>query len=176
MLLHTCCAPCTIYPVSFLREKGFIPTGYFNNPNIHPFTEWLKRKNALVEYAQEIGLKLIIDEEYQPEEFLRAVVYRENIRCRFCYVLRLRKAAEVAKKGGFAGFATTLLVSPFQKHELIREMGEAVAEEYGIPFFYYDFRPGFKEATIRAREMGIYRQKYCGCLYSEKERYLKRKP
>lgn len=176
LLLHICCAPCAIYPVDFLTEKGFELHGYFFNPNIHPYTEWQKRKNTLAEYARNIGLKLIMDEEYRLEEFLRAVVYRENIRCRFCYHLRLRQAAGVAKKGGFSGFTTTLLVSPFQKHALVREAGEAAAEESGIPFYYYDFRPGFREATVRSKEMGMYRQQYCGCIYSEKERYLREKP
>lgn len=175
LLLHTCCAPCVIYPVEYLRENGFKVASYFFNPNIHPYTEWLKRKNTLAEYAREIDLKLIVDEEYQLEEFLRAVVYRENVRCRFCYYLRLRRTAAVAKRGGFAGFTTTLLVSPFQKHELIREVGEAVAEETGVPFRYYDFRPGFPEATARSKAMGMYRQQYCGCIYSEKERYLAKK-
>lgn len=175
LLLHICCAPCAIYPVDYLREKEFDVYGYFFNPNIHPYTEWLKRKHTLAEYAREIDLKLIVDEDYRLEEFLRTVVYRENVRCRFCYLLRLRQAAGVAKRGGFAGFTTTLLVSPFQKHELIRETGEAVAEEYGIPFYYYDFRPGFKEATARSKEMGMYRQQYCGCIYSEKERYCPEK-
>ncbi len=172
LLLHICCAPCAVFPVDFLREKGYEIYGYFFNPNVHPYTEWLRRKNALVEYAQERNLKLIVDEEYQMEEFLRTVVYRENVRCRLCYYLRLRHAAGAAKKGGFAGFTTTLLVSPHQKHELIREVGEAVAQEYGSPFFYFDFRSGFREAAIRSREMGMYRQQYCGCIYSEKERYF----
>jgi len=176
ILLHICCAPCAIYPVNYLRQKELEIYGYSYNPNIHPYTEWKKRKNTLVQYAGEIGLELIGEgahskDAYSMEEFLRAVVFRENTRCRFCYQMRLQKTAEVARENGFDGFTTTLLVSPFQKHSLIKEIGEAVAEESGIPFYYYDFRPGFKEATARAKELGLYRQPYCGCIYSEKERY-----
>jgi hypothetical protein len=171
LLLHICCAPCSIYPIEHLKEKGLDIQGYFFNPNIHPFTEWLKRKETLEKYARQAGLKLIVDEGYQLEEFLREVIYREAIRCRFCYLLRLRRTAQVALKGGFDAFTTTLLVSPFQKPDLIRDTGKATGEEYNIPFYYVDFRPGFKEATLRSKELGMYRQQYCGCIYSEKERY-----
>jgi len=173
VLLHTCCGPCLIYPVKYLREKGIDIYGYFYNPNIHPYTEFEKRRETLENYAREINLKMIIDNEYPLEEFLQGVVYREAKRCRFCYSLRLERAARVAKKGGFDCFSTTLLVSPYQKHELIREIGETIAGKYGIPFYYTDFRPGYREATVLSRDLGMYRQQYCGCIYSEKERYYR---
>jgi len=173
VLLHTCCGPCTIYPLDYLREQGHAVYGYFFNPNIHPFTEWQRRRETLENYAAAKDCKVIVDAEYRLEEFLRMVVFRETQRCRFCYALRLRQAARVARKGQFDAFCTTLLVSPFQKHELIREIGEAAGEEYGIPFLYVDFRPGYREATARSRELGMYRQQYCGCIYSEKERYYR---
>ncbi|MGQ9824775.1 MAG: epoxyqueuosine reductase QueH [Desulfotomaculales bacterium] len=172
LLLHICCAPCSVIPVDYLKEKGYDLDGYFFNPNIHPYLEWRKRKDALVEYARDIDLKLILDEEYRMEEFFRAVTYREDSRCRFCSSLRLRRAAALAREGGYDGFTTTLLVSPYQKHELIREAGKAAAAEYGVPFCYFDFRPGYREGVRRSKEMGMYRQQYCGCLYSEKERYF----
>lgn len=173
ILLHTCCGPCTIYPLDYLRNEGHIVHGYFFNPNIHPYTEWQKRRETLEKYAREQELPVIFDYDYPLEQFLQMVVYREARRCQFCYALRLRQAARVARRGGFDAFTTTLLVSPFQKHDLLREIGEAVSEESGVPFYYVDFRPGFKEAVARSKELGMYRQQYCGCIYSEKDRYYR---
>ncbi len=173
ILLHTCCGPCSIYPVDFLREKGMDVYGYFFNPNIHPYTEFARRREALEKYAAEIDLKVIIDEDYRLEEFLQGVTHRESRRCLICYAMRLDQTARVAKRGGFDRFSTTLLVSPYQKHELIREIGQASADKYGVPFYYEDFRTGYKAATALSRKMGMYRQQYCGCIYSEKERYLR---
>lgn len=173
LLLHTCCGPCTIYPLEKIREEGFEVMGYFYNPNIHPYTEWTRRKETLEQYLRDQDLKLLADDDYPLEEFLRSVVHREAKRCAYCYALRLRRAAGIAKKGKFDCFSTTLLVSPFQKHDLIREIGEAIGEETGVPFYYRDFRPGYKDAAALSKEMGMYRQQYCGCIYSEKERYHK---
>ncbi|ADG82047.1 hypothetical protein Tfer_0140 [Thermincola ferriacetica] len=173
ILLHICCGPCSIYPVKKLREEQHRVRGYFYNPNIHPYTEWKKRLDTLKEYAEKIDLPLIVDENYELEDFLQQVVYREKNRCRICYYMRLLRAAKIAKKGKFDAFTTTLLVSPFQKHEMIKEIGEEVAEKTGIPFYYQDFRPGFKEATAASKEMQMYRQQYCGCIFSEKERYCR---
>ncbi|MCL6479399.1 MAG: epoxyqueuosine reductase QueH [Peptococcaceae bacterium] len=172
LLLHTCCGPCSIYPVEVLR-KDMEVTGYFFNPNIHPYTEWKARKETLAGYAGAIGLPVIFDHRYLLEEFIRGVVHRETERCAFCYAMRLKRTAAVAGEKNFDAFSTTLLVSPYQKHDLIREIGEAVAAETGIQFIYRDFRPGYKEATARSRELGMYRQKYCGCIYSEKDRYYR---
>lgn len=174
LLLHTCCAPCSIYPVDKLREKGIEVYGYFYNPNIHPYTEWKKRRDTLASYANDTGLKVIFDEDYPLENFLRNIVYRETMRCGMCYHMRLSKAASVAKRGKFDAFSTTLLASPYQKHALIKATGEAVASEKGIPFYYEDFRTGFKEAIAKSKQMGMYRQQYCGCIFSEKERYFKK--
>ncbi|MCL6634290.1 MAG: epoxyqueuosine reductase QueH [Peptococcaceae bacterium] len=173
ILLHTCCGPCSIYPVDFLREKGMEVHGYFYNPNIHPYTEFIRRKETLEKYAAGIGLHMIMDDDYGLEEFIQGVVHRESNRCQICYAMRLDRTARVAKRGGFDCFSTTLLVSPRQKHQLIREIGLAVGEQYGVPFYYEDFRPGYREAAARSRELGMYRQQYCGCIYSEKERYCR---
>lgn len=173
ILLHTCCGPCSIYPVDFLREKGMEVQGYFFNPNIHPYTEFVRRRETLEKYAAEINLKMIFDTDYRLEEFLQGVAHREPQRCLICYAMRLDQAARVAKRGGFDWFSTTLLVSPYQKHELIREIGRSSAEKHGVPFYYEDFRPGYKAATDLSKKMGMYRQQYCGCIYSEKERYYR---
>lgn len=174
VLLHTCCGPCSVYPVEILKREMEV-TGYFFNPNIHPYTEWKARRETLARYAADTGLEMIFDDRYLLEEFIRGVVHREAERCAFCYELRLRRAAEAARVNNFDVFSTTLLVSPYQKHQLIREVGEAVAGETGVKFLYRDFRPGHRETTARSREMGMYRQKYCGCIYSEKERYCGQK-
>jgi len=173
MLLHICCGPCSIYPVQYLREKGMDIHGYFYNPNIHPYTEFSRRKETLEKYAGDIGLNVIFNNEYQLEEFLQGVVHREAKRCQYCYFLRLDQAARVAKKGGFDSYSTTLLVSPYQKHDLIKEIGETIGDKYGVPFYYADFRSGYREGANRSRELGMYRQQYCGCIYSEKERYCR---
>ncbi|NLJ77274.1 MAG: epoxyqueuosine reductase QueH [Peptococcaceae bacterium] len=175
ILLHACCAPCSIHPVELLRSEGLDVTGYFFNPNIHPYTEFKKRLEALEKYAAEIEMETIIDPGYYLEEFIRGAVYRESNRCGMCYAMRLEQAARTAKEGGFDCFTTTLLVSPYQKHELIREIGQEAANKHQVPFHYVDFRPGYREATARSRKMDMYRQKYCGCIYSEMDRYCKKK-
>lgn len=175
VLLHVCCAPCAIYPLKALRAEGFDVTGYFFNPNIHPYAEYKRREETVAAYAEAESWPVIFAREYPVEEYFRQVAYREAERCRFCYLLRLRQAAGVAKHGLFNAFTTTLLVSPFQKHDLVKEIGEAVAAEYGVTFLYRDFRAGFKEAVQLSKEQGMYRQQYCGCIYSEKERAMSRK-
>lgn len=173
ILLHTCCAPCSIYPIESLKEKGLEIQGYFFNPNIHPYTEFIRRKETLEKYAGEVGLNMIVDDDYRLEEFIRGVVNRESSRCQVCYAMRLDQTAQVAKKHGFDCFSSTLLVSPYQKHELIREIGHALGDKHGVSFYYEDFRPGYRKAAARSRELGMYRQQYCGCIYSEKERYCR---
>jgi len=145
--------------------------GYFYGSNIHPYSECLRRRETLSEYADSIDLKLIISEDYDLEFFLRNVVYREKHRCLFCYEERLRSTALMAKRGKFDGFTSTLLYSKFQKHDTIQSIGRSVAQELGIPFIYQDFREGWKEGVDTSKSLGMYRQQYCGCIYSEKERY-----
>ncbi len=173
LLLHICCAPCTIYPTRILREEGVDLLGFFYNPNIHPYQEYQKRLDALRDYKTAQGLEVLISEGYPLEEFLRGLVQSEGNRCAFCYSHRLQAAALVANKEGIKAFSTTLLYSRYQKHDLIREIGEQVALEYDLKFYYRDFREGWTEGERFAREAGLYRQRYCGCIYSEKERFLK---
>lgn len=174
LLLHICCAPCSIYPVRILRESDYDIMGYFDGSNIHPYTECLKRQQTLSDYAAQINLKLIIQEEYELESFLRNVVFREKNRCQICYHHRLRSTALLAKRGKFDRFSTTLLYSKYQNHDAIKTIGEAVGKEAGVPFHYLDFRRGWKEGIRVSKQLGMYRQQYCGCIYSEKERYLGR--
>jgi len=173
ILMHTCCGPCSIYPLDKLTEEGHEVYGLFYNPNIHPYTEFKNRLDAAKKFYEIRGNKLIVLEEYPLEEFLRNCAFRENSRCIYCYSIRLERTASIAKRSGFDAFTTSLLVSPYQKHDLIKKLGEDIAVRYGIDFYYKDFRGGFKEGRQKARELGLYLQKYCGCIYSEKERFYK---
>ncbi len=173
LLLHTCCAPCSVYCVDSLREEGVEPVSFWYNPNIHPYQEYRARRDTLVEYAASIGLELLVQEDYGLREFIQAVAEDISRRCAYCYARRLEETARCAASRGFTHFSTTLLVSPYQDHEGICRAGEALAERYGPAFLYRDFRPGFRQGQARARELGLYMQKYCGCVFSEEERYAK---
>jgi predicted adenine nucleotide alpha hydrolase (AANH) superfamily ATPase len=172
LLLHICCGPCSIYPLKTLRSEGFDVMGYFYRNNIHPYQECLRREETLKAYAQQIELKVIYQEGYDLEGFIRNMVFRESQRCRVCYHGRLTAAARVAKKGRFDFFTSTLLYSKFQQHDLIRNVGEAVGNAVGVPFYYSDFRQGWKEGIAESKRLNMYRQHYCGCIYSEKERFF----
>ena len=171
VLLHICCAPCSITAVETLRAEEIDVMGFFYRHNIHPFTECMKREDTLKDYARTIDLKVIYQQDYQLERFLQSVVFREPDRCRFCYHDRLTATAKMARKGKFDAFTTTLLYSKFQNHDLIVQTGEAIARSIGPRFLYRDFRGGWKEGIRRSKDLKMYRQQYCGCIYSEKERY-----
>jgi predicted adenine nucleotide alpha hydrolase (AANH) superfamily ATPase len=173
VLLHICCANCAIYPIKSIREKGLEVMGFFYRHNIHPYMECLRRQEALQSYAGQINLKVIYQQGYDLEGFIQNVVFRESERCNYCYHDRLRSTALLAKRGKFDYFSTTLLHSKHQKHELIRSMGESIGKSAGIEFLYQDFREGWKEGIECSKQMGLYRQQYCGCIYSEKERFFR---
>ena len=173
LLLHTCCAPCAIYPVKTLRADGLEVMGFFYRNNIQPYQECLKRQETLQDLAEQIDLRVIFQEGYDLEGFIQNVVYREKDRCNYCYHDRLRSTALLAKRGKFDYFSSTLLYSKFQKHEVIKSMGEAIGKSVGIPFLYEDFRTGWKEGIEASKSMQLYRQQYCGCVYSEKDRFFR---
>ncbi|MCX7846342.1 MAG: epoxyqueuosine reductase QueH [Dictyoglomaceae bacterium] len=173
ILLHICCSNCIPYPLKSMREEGYKVKGFWYNPNIHPYQEYKLRLEALKIFSEYQSLDIIYEDDYDLEGFLREVVFRENNRCPVCYYIRLKKTAQKAKELGFERFSTTLLVSPYQKHELIKNIGELLAEEFNLEFFYKDFRVGYREGINIVRELNLYRQKYCGCIYSEKERFRK---
>ena len=171
VLLHICCAPCAIYPLKALRSKGFEVMGFFYNRNIHPYQECLRRENALKTYAEQEDLEVIYQEGYDMETFLQNVAFREEERCSYCYHDRLKTTAAIAEHGKFDYFTSTLLQSKFQKHDMIRSIGESIGKSYGVPFLYQDFREGWKEGIETSKRLNMYRQQYCGCVYSEKERF-----
>ncbi len=166
LLMHICCAPCSVIPLVHLRQEGIEPVGLFFNPNIHPIEEFERRRVNVVKFAGITGLNTEYFSDFlQPEwESFRGT---DNARCAMCYAVRLEKAAELAAAGGYDAFTTTLLVSPYQKHELIKQLGKKYAAQYGIDFFYRDFRPGFRQGQQEAKVLGLYLQKYCGCIISQ---------
>ena len=173
-LLHICCAPCTIYPLKVLRGEGHEATGFFYNPNIHPYTEFQRRREALAAYARVSLLPLIMDEAYDLETFLAAALEAGKERCSACYRIRLERAFQRAVDEKADAVTTTLLYSIYQRHETIAAVGEDLSGRYKVPFLYRDFREGWKEGQDRARSLGIYRQNYCGCIFSEYERFAAR--
>ncbi len=174
ILLHVCCGPCTIYPLQLLRQEGHEVSGYFQNPNIHPFREFKKRLGGVTELSRLTGLEVDYERGYGLREFLRAVVFHEEGRCALCYRMRLEATARMAKKLGVEAFSSTLLYSRYQNHELLRQFGEQLGAQYEIPFYYRDFREGWQEGIEQSLAMELYRQSYCGCIYSEEERYDRR--
>lgn len=174
LLLHMCCAPCSIICVEKLREKNIDITGFWFNPNIHPFLEYKARRDAVKEYSNIVNLPVIYHDEYGLRDFCKNTINNLDNRCNFCYMKRLVETAKFAKENGFDAFCTSLLYSPYQKHEKIKEIGEKLAKEYNIEFYYIDFRDYYREGQNKARKLGIYMQKYCGCIFSEEERYMKK--
>ena len=180
ILLHMCCGPCACYPVKKLREEGHELTGYFFNPNIHPYKEFRHRLTTAEEFSQKVGLKFVAENKYQLHEFLEKAVPIDkgtdylNLdcrRCRMCYAWRLHQSAVYAKENGYDAFSSTLFVSPYQDHELMKEVAWQVAKNVDIPFYYEDFRTGYEEGTQISLDLELYRQPYCGCIFSEEERY-----
>lgn len=173
LLLHACCAPCSIECVRSLREERIEPALFWHNPNIHPFTEYRAREESLARFAGEEGLELVREGGYGLPLFLEKAGDKGEARCQACYDLRLERAARYAAEHGYDSFCTTLLISPYQKHDLIRETAQRWANAYGVEFLDRDFRPLFRQGQRQARERQFYMQKYCGCIFSEMERYVK---
>jgi predicted adenine nucleotide alpha hydrolase (AANH) superfamily ATPase len=171
LLIHSCCAHCAAYTVSYWREQGYETSALWYNPNIHPYTEHQHRLEAMQSLAQEMNLPLIISGGYDMPEYFRRVVGHEDERCRHCFNLRLSRTAEIALEKGFDAFTTTLLISPHQKHELIKEVGNELAREKGVGFLYADLRKRYSDSRHMTKPLNLYRQQYCGCIYSEWERY-----
>jgi len=175
LLLHTCCAPCAIYPVTRARKENFQITGFFYNPNIHPPLEFKKRKEEAEKYFKSEGIELISYEGHF-EDFFDKIKGKEfsKDRCLLCWEMRLQKTVKEAKEKNYNAFTTTLLESPYQDHEYIKNLSLNLAKKNGIEFFYEDFREGFKFAHAEAKERGIYSQNYCGCVFSLVEREEKK--
>jgi len=175
VLLHACCGPCLYVPLRALRDEGYEVTVFWYNPNIQPFREYARRVDALKKIAGLLGVEVVWDMEYSPEDWLSAALRASDPgeRCRLCYIMRLRRTAEMAAEKNCDLFTTTLLYSPHQKHDLVREIGVEVGDEKGVEFLYRDWRPASPQGERYARSEGAYVQGYCGCIFSERDRYWK---
>ena len=156
-LLHICCAPCANQCIDVLRTDHIEVSGFWYNPNIHPFTEYRARRNCLRDYAQSIDLKLIEQNDYALRPFVRSVAEDIANRCVKCYEMRLFETARQAKELGFDSFTSSLFISPYQNHELMQEVAQRAENQYGVTFLYRDFRPYFKAGQEKARELGLYK-------------------
>ena len=173
VLLHCCCAPCSVSCVEPLRAEGIEPVAFWYNPNIHPFKEYEARRDCLIEYSKKIGIELIVSENYGLREFIKNVADDIEKRCTYCYSHRLEETAKFARDNGYEYFTSTLFASIYQQHDLMAKLCEELAEKYGVKFLNRDFRPNFRNGNSKARQEGLYMQKYCGCIFSEEDRYQK---
>ena len=165
VLVHVCCAPCFTYPYKQLSEQGYEVTGFFYNPNIHPFMEYQTRKESVEKFAKLEQITVIYGSYDLVEE-----TARPN-RCKRCYMHRLEATARYAKENGFDAFTSTMLSSHQQYHDALKDIGLTCADTYEIPFHYEDFRKGVQQGNAITKTYGLYRQKYCGCIFSELERF-----
>ncbi len=178
IILHICCGPCSIYPISHFKKKGINFKGYFYNPNIHPYREFRQRIKALEEIQKIFDFEVIWDKEYGLRKFIKETFMlwdKPNKRCERCYIMRLTSTVKKALELKAEAFTTTMLYSIHQNHELLKEIAEDLSHSYKISFFYEDFRIGYKEGEEIAKNLNIYRQSYCGCIFSEEERYSKKR-
>lgn len=185
LLVHMCCGPCSIVPLKSVLSGTSEVWGYFYNPNIHPKSEFRLRLEAVKKLASLLSLDVLYNEEYDPREFILGlkaagggldVKHPEHgQRCGFCYTDRMEATAKAAAKNGFDAFSSSLLYSRYQAHDEIKALGLELADRYGVSFYYEDYRAGWQEGIEASKDMGLYRQKYCGCVYSKIERYAKKK-
>ena len=176
LLLHACCGPCSLEPLRVLREQGFLPIIVYVNPNIQPHDEYVRRLETLRAWAEGENVE-VVEGPYEAERWEREVArYGTNrlARCQACYRLRLEGAATLAAELGCAHMSTTLAVSPYQLFDACgTELGRICARA-GLTAVWQDFRPLYPQATTRAKELGLYRQNYCGCRFSAAEAALER--
>ena len=178
LLLHSCCAPCSSYVLEYLSAY-FSITVFYYNPNIAPKEEYRKRveeQKRLISSLPALYPISFLEGPYNPEAFYEMAKGKEKepeggVRCMGCYELRLRQAAKAARAGGFDYFTTTLSISPLKKADKLNEIGKALSEEYKISYLFSDFKKkgGYQRSIELSREYGLYRQNYCGCVFSRRE-------
>ncbi|NLA95581.1 MAG: epoxyqueuosine reductase QueH [Clostridiaceae bacterium] len=165
LLLHICCGPCALWPLERLLEEGVDLSLFFYNPNIHPQVEWERRLDNAIRVADHYRVPLIVQGSSSEQEWQKRANDGDE-RCSYCYRVRFSHVAELAGAQGFDAISTTLLVSPWQKRDRILQEGQRVAAGRGIAFLPYDWREGYRKGQAMARDLGLYRQKYCGCVIS----------
>ncbi len=173
ILLHSCCGPCSSSVIERLKNYFDITVLYYN-PNIEPLEEYIKRKNEQIRLLNELSVNYL-DIEYLNDEYHEKIIGFENepengLRCPLCYELRMEKTAKLAKENNFDYFGTTLTVSPHKPSKIINEIGLKLQEKYDIPYLLSDFKKedGYKRSIELSKEYNLYRQDYCGCLYSRR--------
>lgn len=184
LLIHACCAPCLVAVEDYIKEniKDLTVQEYdimWYNQNIHPMEEYYRRRDTLEQYVKTLGKKLIIDDTYDMIDFMKDGLKWQEMgyesRCEYCYEVRLDKVFKYAKRNGYSHVTTTLYISPYQNHELLKKVANDTAKLYEVENMYKDFRPLFREGQQKANELGLYRQKYCGCMFSIDEAYMQKK-
>ena len=171
VLLHTCCGPCLIYPLKALEEEGHEITSFFYNPNIQPYQEYEKRLDALNQFLSPKSLELIKG-YYDVDRFFQEVVFNGRVKCSRCYKLRLTQTAKIARRNNFDAYSTTLLASPHQNLNLVGRLGKTLEQKFRVSFLERDFRKGWNESVTMSKALGLYRQNYCGCVFSQRDRTL----
>lgn len=181
MLVHMCCGPCSIMPLKDMVGGGVSITGYYYNPNVHPEDEYIRRLEGAKTLAEYMDLPILVAPGYDARGFIDGLKdYTDTKgcdspphgkRCTYCYSDRLMATALAAREGGFDLFSTSLLYSKYQKHMDLRDLGIQIGSEVGVEFFYEDYRDTWQDGIDESKEMGLYRQQYCGCIYSRMERY-----
>ncbi|MBN1389999.1 MAG: epoxyqueuosine reductase QueH [Candidatus Thermoplasmatota archaeon] len=187
VLLQTCCGPCLTGSRIPFEEEGIGITGLWYNPNIHPWTEYDRRLQTLQRYIYLQPMEMIYDEEYPLYGFICGMLdlskrtdeektgmmseAQRAQRCSYCYRTRLKRTADEALKRGYDGYSSTMLISKHQDHDIIRRIGDEIGAEVGCDFVYMDLRKHWKDSIRLSREKRMYRQPYCGCIFSEQERY-----
>ncbi|KWT95101.1 epoxyqueuosine reductase QueH [Candidatus Magnetominusculus xianensis] len=170
-LLHICCANCAVFPLDVLKKRGIDVTGFWYNPNIHPLTEYALRLDAVKQLVSQNPVEILYDNYYGLADFIEIAGLKGKDRCAACYKMRLTQTAQKAKELGYDAFSTTLLYSIYQKYETIVDTASELANRYSIEFYEEDFRKGWHDGIAMSKKLSLYRQKYCGCIYSEMERY-----
>lgn len=166
LFLHICCAPCAEYPVQYLRQEGYELMAYFYNPNIQPQKELDRRLENVRIFSEKYKLPLHMDDQSAETMWRNFKSDSKQDHCKVCYALRMDNVAKKCKALGYEQFTTVLTVSPWQDHEEIKRAGEQAAKRHGVEFVYMDFRAGYREGQEMAKADGLYRQRYCGCIYS----------
>lgn len=174
--MHICCANCSIYPLQRFLAAGHDILGFWFNPNIHPYTEYVSRRDSLSRLQKLWNLPVEFIDEYPLDAFLQSINGRGSGRCEVCYTARLDRTAEAAATMKIPAFTTSLLASPYQKFDMINDIGNSMAKKHGVQYMSEDLRRGWHLSRAFSKEFDLYRQKYCGCIYSEMERYQKKQP
>jgi len=170
LVVHVCCAPCLAATLPAFRERGEV-LPFFYNPNIHPLLEFRKRLKALDVFAEREGIEIEADREYGLARFLGLVAPDGTGRCAACYRERLGRTARYAREQAADAFSTTMLCSTHQDHDAVRSAGQDAADEAGVAFLSVDLRGRAADGLAAAKKMGLYHQQYCGCIFSEYDRY-----